>query len=145
MGTTVMAVWSMAAMCVVGRGFWTPMNLIAHTLWSGAPLDAEFRWSATIIGIVVHMMMSVVLGVALAAALSRVGGSAVMTGGAALVGMVYGLIVWVVAQFVLWPSVDAAAAERFTPWVFGLGHLMYGLIVGLAVASAKRPVRQRTA
>lgn len=42
-GGIVMAIWSMAALLASGAGFWTPINLIAHTFWRGAPLDGSSR------------------------------------------------------------------------------------------------------
>jgi hypothetical protein len=35
-----MAVWAMAAMWVTGSGFWTQVNLIAHTFYRSARLTA---------------------------------------------------------------------------------------------------------
>jgi hypothetical protein len=48
--------------------------------------------------------------------------------------------VWLVMQYLLWDAIDPAAAERFTPWVFAIGHLMYGLVTGLAIAGARSSV-----
>jgi hypothetical protein len=42
LGGAMMAMWSMIVLWLTGVGFWTPLNLIAHTLWRGAPLDATF-------------------------------------------------------------------------------------------------------
>ncbi len=41
-GGMVMAAFSMIALWVAGSGFWTPLNLIAHTFWRAAPLDSTF-------------------------------------------------------------------------------------------------------
>ena len=56
----------------------------------------------------------------------RVGGWATTTAGDPLADMAFGLIVWLVMQYLVWDAIDPAAAERFTPWVFAIGHLMYG-------------------
>jgi hypothetical protein len=42
LGGAMMAMWSMIVLWLTGVVFWTPLNLIAHTLWRGAPLDATF-------------------------------------------------------------------------------------------------------
>lgn len=142
LGGVVMAMWSMIVMWLIGVGFWTPLNLLAHTFWREVPLDGAFSWPGLLIGMVVHMMMSVVLGLVLAAlvgATGRVGGSPI---GLAAVGMAYGLVVWLVNQYGIWPLIDRAAAEAFTPWVFAVGHLMFGLVAGLALAGAVVPGRR---
>lgn len=132
-GGVVMAMWSMIVMWLIGVGFWTPLNLMAHTFWPSAPLDATFRPAALAIGLVVHLMMSVALGLVLAILVRAAGRIAASWAGLAAVGMAYGLVVWLVNQFVIWPMIDPLAAQAFTPWVFAVGHLMYGLVAGLAL------------
>jgi hypothetical protein len=75
---------------------------------------------------VVHLAMSIALGMALAVPVTAIGGWATTTAGGVLAGMAFGLIVWLVMQYLVWDAIDPAAAERFTPWVFAIGHLMYG-------------------
>jgi len=67
----VMAVWSMAAMWVTGSGFWLPLNLIAHTFYRSAPLDARFSAPALLIGLAVHMTVASIFGIAIAALVQR--------------------------------------------------------------------------
>ena len=93
-----------------------------------------------LIGMVVHLAMSIALGIALAVLLTAIGGWATTTAGGVLVGMAFGLIVWLVMQYLVWDAIDPAAAERFTPWVFAIGHLMYGLVTGLVIAGARSSV-----
>lgn len=91
------------------------------------------------------MMMSMGLGMALAVGLRAVRRLAASPAGLAVTGMVFGLAVWAVMQYGIWPAIDAAAAApRFTPWVFALGHLMFGavtaLLIGTSPVSHRRPV-----
>ena len=136
-----MAMWSMILMWLSGSGFWTPLNLIAHTFWRDAPLDGSFSLGAMVISLVVHMMMSGGLGAVLALLLGTIGRWAITTAGATAIGAVFGVVVWLVMQFVVWRLVDPAAAERFTPWVFAIGHVIYGVVTGLAVGSARTSTR----
>ena len=46
LGGAVIAVFSMMMLWVAGSGFWTPLNLIAHTFWRAAPLDGTFSAAA---------------------------------------------------------------------------------------------------
>lgn len=131
-GGMVMAMWSMIMLWATHAGFWTPLNLIAHTFWRGAPLDSQFSFDAAVLGLFVHMMMSMVLGAVFAIGVQRFRGQAASL---AATGMVYGLVVWMLMQYVVWLIVDAEAAEAFTPWVFGIGHAMFGATTGLVVGA----------
>jgi hypothetical protein len=133
-GGMVMAMWSMIVLWLTGSGFWTPLNLIAHTLWRSAPVDATFSVGATVIGLVVHMMMSMVLGMVLAAIVDMVGALGADRVRRAGTGMVFGVVVWLVMQYAVWKVADPTAAPLFTPWVFALGHLMYGAATGLGLS-----------
>lgn len=145
-GGVAMAMWSMIVMWLSGTGFWTPLNLIAHTIWRSVPLDGTFSWSGLLVGMIAHLAMSVVLGIVLAVGLTAVGGWATTAVGGALVGMAFAVVVWLVMQYLVWDAIDPAAAERFTPWVFAVGHLMYGLVAGLLIARVgSRECAARTA
>lgn len=146
LGGAVMAIWTMIVFWLTGVGFWTPLNLIAHTVWRSAPLDATFSWGGPLLGMAVHLAMSILLGVVLAALVSATPGLARKPGATGIIGMVYGLGVWLVMQYALWPALDDAAADRFTPWVFAVGHVIYGLHLGVCLAgvgsrSTRQPVR----
>jgi hypothetical protein len=108
----VMAVFSMIMLWLFGRGFWTPLNLIAHTFWRAAPLDGRFSAAALVIGMVVHMTMAMLFGTLIAAAAYRLPGSRslVIAG-----GMVFTASLWAVMQYGLWRAIDATAAQDFTP------------------------------
>ena len=133
-GGAVMAMWSMLVLAVTGAGFWQPLDLIAHTLWRGAPLNGTFSAGALVLGMVIHMMTSAMLGVVIAGAVQRLRGR-----GALAAGMGVGLGVWLVNQYAVWPLIDSASADRFTPWVFALGHLMYGAATALVVLRLTPP------
>ncbi len=131
-GGMVMAMWSMIVLWAAHAGFWEPLNLIAHTFWRAAPLGSEFSFGAAVLGLIVHMMMSMVLGVVFALGAQRIRGQAATLAG---IGMAFGLVVWVLMQYIVWPIVDADAAEAFTPWVFAVGHAMFGATTGLVVGA----------
>jgi len=142
-GGAVMAMWSMIALWLTGIRFWSPLNLIAHTIWRGAPLGAAFSGGALVLGLVIHMMMSVVLGVVFAVGVRTAGRLAASTATLTITGMMFGLAVWAVMQYGIWPALDPAAAPKFTPWVFALGHLMFGAATALLLtltSPARHPV-----
>lgn len=123
----VMAVWLMAAMTISGAGFWTPLNLIAHTFYRSAPLNGTFSAPALIIGLAVHLTVASVFGTAIAALAHRMPGarSLVIAGGILLTA-----VVWPVMQYGVWYSIDEAAAEGFPDWVFAAAHLIFGMVAG---------------
>ncbi|MEB3033385.1 hypothetical protein [[Mycobacterium] nativiensis] len=141
-GGMAMAMWSMIVLWLNGTGFWTPLNLIAHTFWRDAPLDSRYCFQAAVAGLVVHMLMSMMVGVAFALAVQRVRGSAASL---AFFGMGLALLLWAVMQGLVWRTVDAPAAMVFTPWVFATGHAMYGGITGYVVAALRTAGARGTA
>lgn len=137
----MMAMFAMLAMWldnVSDTGFWTPVNLIAHTFWRGAPLDEEFSVGALILGIVVHMMMAMMLGAVIALIVSRIAALRANLGSRLATGVAVGLMVWVVMQYVIWPLVDEPAADAFTPWIFAVSHVVFGMTLAVTLYSVSR-------
>jgi len=125
-----MAVWSMGAMWVIGSGFWTPLNLIAHTFYRSAPLDGAFSAPAAVIGLAVHMTVASAFGTVIAFFAQRLPRtrSLVIAG-----GILFVAVVWPVMQWGVWYKLDEPAAEAFNEWIFGIAHLLFGaLAAGLA-------------
>jgi hypothetical protein len=139
---TIMAVWSMAAMWLVGSGFWTPMNLVAHTFYRAAPLNGTFSVRALLVGLAVHFTVSSAFGTLLAAiALRRPGSRSLVVAG----GFLFVAVVWPVMHWVVWYKLDEAAAEGFNEWIFAVAHLFFGIaaagMASLVVADAENPHR----
>lgn len=124
----MMAMFSMVAMAAAGDGFWTPVNLIAHTVWDGAPLDGEFSGGGLVLGMVVHMMLSMMLGIIVVQAAERLGRGALAS------GMLVAAVAYV-GQLIVWPVVAEPAFEAYTPWVLLVGHVMFGMVAGLAAGA----------
>lgn len=130
-GGAVMAVFSMVMLRLAGSGFWTPLNLIAHTFWRAAPLDGRFSAPALVIGAAMHMTMAMLFGTLIAAAAFRLPAarSLVIAG-----GMLFAALLWTVMQYGIWRAIDAAAARDFTPWVFAVAHLLFGMVAAMFAA-----------
>lgn len=139
-GGVLMALWSMMAMWLTGAGFWTALNLIAHTVFASVPLDAAFSLPALVIGVIVHIVMAIMFGVLFASLMTPATGRTPTTATSAFSGIAYGIAIWLVMQFLVWSAADAVAASAFTPWIFGVGHVIYGLTLGLAVGPVRRTV-----
>lgn len=131
LGGLVMAIWLTSILWLTGIGFWTLLNLIANTFWRAAPLGPQFSGLAVVIGLIVHLLMSILFGVLIAAAAWRLPAprSLVIAGGA-----LFGSVLWAVMQYGIWRAVDPAAARVVTPWLFASAHLLFGLIVAAMAA-----------
>jgi hypothetical protein len=141
-GGAVMAVFSVIMLWLVGSGFWTPLNLIAHTFWRSAPLDGRFSSAALVIGVVVHMTMAMLFGTTIAAAAYRMPASrSLVVAG----GIVFTAVLWPVMQYGIWRAIDAAAARDFTPWVFAVAYLLLDMMAAsmaaIVVPDADAPPR----
>jgi hypothetical protein len=143
-GGMMMGMFAMLAMWLDGQpetGFWTPLNLIAHTVWRGAPLDAEFSGGALVLGGVIHMMMSMGLGAAVAVIVSKASRLGRSLGSRVLTGLVIAMTVWIVMDFIIWPLIDSAAADAFTTWIFAVAHAVFGMTAPLALHALSASAR----
>jgi hypothetical protein len=122
---------------VVGKGFWAPLRFIASVFTLGKDTDPSFAFLPVVVGLMGHMMNSVVLGLVFVLVVSRVTNGAV---GLALTGMAYGAGIFAVMWFVVLPLIDPAMLLLNSAGFF-LSHLMYGLLLGLGTWL----VRERTA
>jgi hypothetical protein len=141
-GGALMAMLSMIMLWLAGSGFWTPLNLIAHTFWRSAPLDGRFSVAALATGMAVHLTMAMLFGTVIAAAAVRLPASRSLVIAA---GMLFTASLWAVMQYGIWRAVDATAARDFTPWVFAVAHLMFGMLAamfaGIVIEDADPPPR----
>jgi hypothetical protein len=105
--------------------FWQPLNLIAALFNQGRGTNPFFGGSS-ILGLALHMMVAAILGLIFAWS------SRTRAAGGMLVGwaIVWGLVVWVVAQFFGVPLLDPVIARTFPAWLFAVGHVMYGVGLG---------------
>jgi hypothetical protein len=125
-----MAMVAMMLMPMMGRGMWSPVKLMAGTLQGEAALEGG---AATILlGMMIHMGMSAVLGVIFALIVGALGWAGLWT--LIVAGIVYALIVWVVNQYAILPVVDKVMAERMPPMAFAVTHVVYGAVLGWLVA-----------
>lgn len=131
----VMVMWSMVVLAVVGEGFWAPLNYIAHTFWNDVPLGGAFSWGGLLVGMSVHLMMSMLLGAVFGVLLGWRRGVSLV--GVVFAGVAYGIGIWLINHVLLWPLIDEAAAKAFVLWVFLVGHVLYGLVLALALMQGR--------
>lgn len=125
----VMAVAATMAMPLRGQSMLSPVKLMAGTIQGEAALEGTIV--TVLLGLMLHMMMSAVLGVIFALLLAGLGWHGL--GLLIVAGIVYALIVFAINWFGTVPIVDKVMAARMSPVIFGLTHIIYGGVLGLLV------------
>lgn len=131
-----MALWAMMIAQVSGMGLWVPVQLIA-AVWCGPPAMMHLSAGVVLAGLMTHMMMGAMLGLVLAGLFqvlrTGVGPTRLWW------GMGYGLVVWLLSQFVLLPVANPMVASHRPPWAFALRHLMFGVVTAVFLLSRPAP------
>jgi len=120
---------------LIGMGFWAPLRFIASVFTLGRDTDPSFSLMPVIVGLMGHMMNSVIFSIVFGLFVSRLASGVV---GLAILGMVYAAAIFVVMWFVVLPLIDPAMLLVNAGGFFA-SHLLYGLVLGVGIAL----VRQR--
>lgn len=111
-------------------GFWQPLTLIAATVNPAWATISGFSVAPVMVGMAIHMMSSVGLGVVAAFAANA-------TGRAWLAwSLGVAMVAWVGAQFVALPIVDSGLVAVFPLPLFAVAHAMFGMALGLWITAA---------
>ncbi len=143
--SVVMGMVSMMGEALLGAGFWAAPTLIAATVMRDlqtlhAPVPLMVL--PLMLGLMGHMMNSVVLTGIFEAA---TGGRLVGFFERALVGMVFGMIVFGAMWFVVLPFVNPVML-LLNPVVFAVAHLLWGAALGMLLSTpAGQPARRLAA
>lgn len=150
-----MAMYAMIAAWEKGTGFFTPLYHIA-SLWASpdammasmkaamAGSDFHFLFGAAVLGAMIHMMTGAMYGAVFGLVVSRLDLKFGMLVGA---GAVYGALVFVISAFIGLPVAAAVFGSgdqithmaKLAGWgVFFVEHVIYGLVLGILVAAARK-------
>lgn len=129
-----MALWMMVTSAAQGTGLWMPINLISATVPAYRPTSPDFVPDASLIGLGIHMITAVFWGLVfgLVAALAFPSEARKMDMGA-LIGAIFGTLVWVIMGLGIGPWFDPQVRAA-DPVVFALGHVIYGVVTALIVS-----------
>lgn len=117
---------------VSGRGVWLPVNLVAAILLRGlqsASMDTLMAFSlpGLVLGLLVHLVMCMGLGLVFAALLPTLPGSPVLW------AFIIGPILWAGAIFAGLPLVNPVMAQ-YVDWLsFAVANIVYCLVLGVWV------------
>lgn len=114
-----------------GISLWEPPRLIAATVLGSSSISSTgFALQPVLIGLVVHMLTSVVLGIIFGIVLNRVLHLTTDFGLPIYVGLSYGLIVFFVAYFVLLPVLNPVLRENYIPALVAQ-NVIFGMCLGI--------------
>lgn len=135
----VLAMWEMVVEALIpdGAGFFGPPIAIGATIvrdLQGSPNPIPFDAVALVLGLMGHMMNSVVLGAAFGAVVARITPSPAKTVG---LGMAMGAAVFAVMWFALLPAINPLMLN-LNGSVFFAAHLMWGGALGFLWVRADR-------
>ncbi|MEO8468225.1 MAG: hypothetical protein ABI573_01005 [Chloroflexota bacterium] len=138
----VIAMWEMIVEAVIpdGAGFFGAPIAIGATIvrdLQGSANPIPFNAPALVLGLMGHMMNSVILAAVFGLIVVRSSWSRTATVGA---GMAWGAVVFVGMWFVVTPAVDPLIGN-LNGGVFFAGHLMWGAAIGLLWSTTR--VRER--
>ncbi len=137
LGGLAMVPVALAYGLISGRGVWYPVNLIAATLvrsWQHVSPDQlmAFSFAGLAAGLLIHLFMSVGLGLVFAGLLPTLPGSPVIW------AFVVGPILWAGAVFAGLPLLNPVMAS-YVDWPsFALANLVYSLVLGLMVKRTEK-------
>lgn len=129
-GGLAFALFSMIWFGLGDRTAWYPLNLVAHTLWRGAPVDGGFHPGAAVLGVITLGAVGV-LAIAPFAVLAVGAG---MNPLVAIIGAsIYANVIWVFGHYLVWEKLDPVSATSFAPGAAWTAHFVAGLAAGAAL------------
>jgi hypothetical protein len=132
-GGMLMAMIMMMATAAGGMGLFAPLRLIAAMFYGK---DAMTAGGPLLVGLMVHMMNSMVFGVLFAWIVGR----RLAAFPALMAGVTFGVAIWAVMTFGGLPMLNPMMRERVAmmPVAWFVAHLAFGMGVGSAPALRRR-------
>jgi len=110
---------------------WRESKEIASVFYGRAALaEPGFVFGPVFTGTLLHLLVSAVLGAIFGIVTRRVLQLTSDFGTPVLVGLIYGLLIWVLAYFVVLPLLAPTLLDTYAP-SFIIQHLVYGGVTGL--------------
>ena len=138
-GGMLMAMIMMMATAAGGMGFLAPLRLIAATFYGKNAMTGD---GPLIVGLMIHMMNSIVLGMIFA----WIAGRRLPAVQALMAGVAFSLAIWAVMTFGGLPMLNPIMRERVAmmPVTWFIAHLAFGMGVGSAPRLRRRSVAHFT-
>lgn len=129
-GSVMLALWALLSQ-LVGSGARQLLATIASTLIG----DAAGGWLPLLIGVLLHLAVSILFGLLFASSLDRIGRRETL-----VVSTFFGLTIWVVVAFIVGDWFNEAIVPLLRTWPGLLACLSFGFALGLfAIARGTPP------
>jgi hypothetical protein len=130
-GGLAMAIVGAIISASLGGDIWLESKQIAAVVYGpSATAQPGFAAGPVIVGTLLHLIVSAALGAIFGILTRRVLGLTSEFGTPLMAGLIYGLLVWMAAYFVVLPSFNPPLRETYAP-AFVIQHLVYGAVTGL--------------
>jgi hypothetical protein len=130
-GGVAMAVVAALLSASMGQDIWHEPKRIAAIVYGPAALAAAgFDPGPVLLGSLLHLLVSALLGAIFGIVTRRWLHLTSDFGTPIMAGLVYGLLIWMVAYFVVLPLFNPALLEVYPP-AFIIQHVAYGVVLGL--------------
>lgn len=130
-GGVAMAVVAALLSASMGQDIWHEPKRIAAIIYGPAALASSgFAPGPVLLGTLLHLLVSALLGAIFGIVTRRGLHLTSDFGTPVMAGLVYGLLIWMAAYFVVLPQLNPALLEVYQP-AFIIQHVAYGVVLGL--------------
>jgi len=130
-GGVAMAVVAALLSASMGQDIWHESKRIAVIVYGPSALAASgFDLGPVLVGTLIHLLVSALLGAIFGIVTRRWLHLTSDFGTPVMAGLVYGLLIWMAAYFVVLPVLNPALLEVYAP-AFIIQHVAYGVVLGL--------------
>ena len=130
-GGVAMAIVAALLSASMGQDIWHESKRIAAIVYGPAALAVSgFDPGPVLVGSLIHLLVSAVLGAIFGIVTRRLLHLTSDFGTPVMAGLVYGLLIWMVAYFVVLPLLNPSLLEVYTP-AFIIQHVAFGVVLGL--------------
>jgi len=130
-GGVAMAIVAALLSASMGQDIWHEPKRIAVIVYGPAALASSgFDPGPVLVGSLIHLLVAALLGAIFGIVTRRWLHLTSDFGTPVMAGLVYGLLIWMVAYFVVLPLINPVLLEVYTP-AFIIQHVVYGVVLGL--------------
>ena len=115
----------------IGQDMWHESKRIAAIVYGPAALaQPGFDLGPVLVGTLLHLIVSALLGAIFGIVTRRILHLTSDFGTPILAGLIYGLLIWMVAYFIVLPIFNPALLDVYAP-AFIIQHVVFGIVTGL--------------
>jgi hypothetical protein len=130
-GGIAMAIIGAMISASLGGDIWLESKQIAAVVYGPAAIARSgFVAGPVIVGTLLHLIVSAALGAIFGILTRRVLRLTSEFGTLIMAGLIYGLLIWMIAYFLVLPFFNPTLRETYAP-AFIVQHLVYGAVTGL--------------